>query len=66
MEFTCVDIAKANTFIVNIMKPSVKATTEIENTLGISVNSINYCHGDGKLNEIKAHLRKTLEDLERI
>lgn len=59
INFTCLDIAKANNFILELLQPhDIK-----ESTTGIHVNSINYCNGDNKINELKEYLKSFLDQL---
>lgn len=64
LNFKCLDIAKANAFIMYFMHPN--NTKEIEEKFGIQINSINYCDGDNKLSELKSYLREFLNKLDNI
>lgn len=64
INFTCTDVAKANNFILNLLSPSKQ--DYIEETLGIKVNSLNYCHGDHKIQTLKQYLQSFMEALDRI
>ena len=64
INFTCLDRAKANSFILGLCSPHM--AKEIEEKFGIRINSINYCHGDNKLTELKDYLQTFLNELEQI
>ena len=66
INFTCTDIAKANNFIMELLSPIRETQTNIEETCGIRVNSINYCHGDTKITELKNYLRDIISELDRM
>jgi len=64
INFTCEDIAKANLFILTLMQ---SANSEyLKDTLGITINSINYCHGDNKIAELKDMLTSFIERLDNM
>lgn len=62
INFTCLDLAKANNFIMELLRPA----NIYDNITGIHVNSINYCHGDNKITELKSYLKSFLDQLENI
>lgn len=64
INFTCLDRAKANSFILSLCSQSMNK--EMEEKCGIYINSINYCHGDNKISELKDRLRSFLNELENI
>jgi len=66
INFTCLDIAKANNFIYELCTHDPKKRKEIEDIAGISINSINFCHGDNKIYELKEYLEDFLKKLDTI
>lgn len=64
INLTCLDIAKANSFILDLCAPA--KVEEMEEKFGIRFNSINYCHGDNKLIELKDYLQRFLDDLNNV
>ena len=65
INFTCTDIGKANVFVATLLS-NTENSKNIQETLGIRVNSLNYCDGDTKLSILKNKLKEFLEELERI
>jgi hypothetical protein len=65
INFTCTDIAKANIFIATLLS-NTENSKKIQDTLGIKVNSINYCEGDTKIAALKNYLTNFLEMLENM
>ena len=66
INFTCTDIAKANSFIMELLSSIRETQDNIEETCGIRVNSVNYCHGDTKITELKDYLRDVISELDRM
>lgn len=64
LNFTCTDVAKANNFILTLLSPNNREY--IEETLGVNINSLNYCHGDNKLHELKAYLQNFINAIDNI
>lgn len=62
INFTCTDIAKANAFIMEFLRPS----NNIMEKFGIRVNSLNYCEGDNKVYQLKEFLQNFLNQLDEI
>ena len=63
INFTCTDVAKANLFAYTLM---YNRNIDLEEVLGIRVNSFNYCQGDSKVGELKDYLRAFLDRLDRM
>lgn len=63
INFTCVDIAKANNFIGRLFIHANANDGYLEETLGITFNSLNYCHGDDKVAQLKSMLQRMIDDL---
>lgn len=64
LEFETTDIAKANTFVVNMMNSN--NAKYIEEILGINIKCIAYSGPDRKIDSIKEFLRNALNELERM
>lgn len=66
INFTCLDRAKANNFILSLCAPNPDITKEVEEKFGVRFNSINYCKGDNKITELKGLLQSFLNALDNI
>lgn len=64
--FTCKDIAKANAFIMGIIKNSEFNNEELEEKFGIVIDSINFCEGDLKAKKLKSLLQGIINELDRL
>ena len=64
LEFETTDIAKANTFVANMMNSH--NAKYIEETLGIDIKCIAYSGPDRKIDSLKEFLRNALNELERM
>lgn len=62
IKFVCDDVAKANNFVMGlIMRQDNK---ENEEKLGVHFLSLNYCHGDDKIERLKSKLQGFINELE--
>lgn len=66
IEFKCLDIAKANNFVLNIASSNDDIQKEIEEKCGISVNFFSYSNPDRKIDSIKEILKRVLYELENM
>lgn len=66
LEFECVDIAKANNFILYMLSSNIKNVKEIEDVLGINVKAINYDKGSQQIITLKEILKNALDQLNYI
>lgn len=66
INFSCVDVAKANNFIGMLLCPNKEIQNDIEEKFGIRINSLNFCEGDTKISTLKEYLKKFIEDLDTI
>ena len=64
LEFEITDIAKANTFVANMMNRH--NAKYIDETLGIDIKCIAYSGPDRKIDSLKEFLRNALNELERM
>ncbi len=64
LEFEVTDIAKANTFVANMLLTS--KSKEVRDTLGIDIKCLAYSGPDRKIDGIKEFLRNALNELERM
>lgn len=66
IEFTCEDIAKANSFVMMLMNPNAEKIQELKDKFGIRIECISYHARDAKREELKRYLREVLQELERM
>ena len=66
INFSCIDIAKANRFVLMLMTSDQETREMIEDTFGIRVNSLNYCHGDNRVAELKEYLQEFINRLDQM
>lgn len=64
INFECLDVAKANLFALILLSSNPETEKNVEEVLGIRVNSLNYFDGDTRIGELKNYLREFLEKLE--
>ena len=63
INFTCKDVAKAHTFIIDLIQSLNNGLSE---SVGIEVNSVNLCEGDTKISELKDLLKSFMERLDTL
>lgn len=62
IKFVCDDVAKANNFVMDlIMRQDNK---ENEEKFGVHFLSLNYCHGDDKIERLKSKIQEFINELE--
>ena len=66
LEFKIIDIAKANSFIMDMMTHNPDIRKEIEDKLGIEVTAVKYDNGNAQVDNLKSLLREVLERLENM
>ena len=64
IEFECTDIAKANSFVVDLMNP--RNEEKLNENLGIRICSIRYDNNRSILDNLKTELRTLLEKLDQM